>query len=126
MRGRFSLTSTVYGLLMASIRERSRKDGATTWAVLWRDAGDGRRTSRTFEDQREARLLKDFLDANGNSYSLAAKAASRMRSQALTVATVVEAHIEGLTGVLPGTRSKPTEGRQAHHAHPGGLYRGHP
>lgn len=100
------LTAGVYCLLMASIRERSRKDGTTTWAVLWRDADDGKQTSRTFEDQREARLLKDFLDANGNSFALAAKAAARMRSQAPTVGAVVEAHIEGLTGVLPGTRSK--------------------
>ncbi|MFI7585071.1 hypothetical protein ACH9DO_14920 [Kocuria sp. M1N1S27] len=79
---------------MASIRERARKDGTTTWAVLWRDADDGKQTSRTFEDQREARLLKDFLDANGNSFALAAKAAARMRSQAPTVATV-RTHLRG-------------------------------
>lgn len=30
---------------MASIRERVRKDGTTTWAVLWRDAETGKQTS---------------------------------------------------------------------------------
>lgn len=91
---------------MASIRERPRKDGSTTWAVLWRDADTGTQTSRTFADEREARTLKDFLDANGNSFALAAKAATRMRSQAPSVATVVTEHVETLTGVLTGTRQK--------------------
>ncbi len=76
------------------------------WAVLWRDADDGRQTSRTFPDPQEVRLLKDFLDANGNSFALAAQAAGRLHSQAPTVAAIVEEHIDGLTGVLPGTRSK--------------------
>lgn len=100
------MTAGVYRVHMASIRERPRKDGSVTWAVLWREAEDGKQTSRTFTDEREARLLKDFLDANGNSFALAAQAAVRLRSQAPTVATVVEEHIEGLTGVSAGTRLK--------------------
>lgn len=89
---------------MASIRERPRKDGSTTWAVLCRDADTGTQAFRTFEGQREAQLLKVFLEAN--FFAPAAKAATRMRSQAPTVAAVVTEHVGTLSGVLPGTRQK--------------------
>ncbi|GGG62737.1 site-specific integrase [Kocuria dechangensis] len=91
---------------MASIRERVRKDGSTTWAVLWRDMDTGTQTSRTFDDRREAQMLKDFLDANNNSFRLAVRVASELRSQSPAVRDVLTGHIERLTGVESGTRSK--------------------
>ena len=91
---------------MASIRERTRKDGTTSWAVLWRDADTGKQTSRTLATRADAQSLTDFLNANGQSFALAAQAASKMRSTAPPVATVVFDHIEGLTGVSAGTREK--------------------
>ena len=91
---------------MASIRERAHQDGSLTWAVLWRDQDSRKQTSRTFDDRREAVMLKDFLDANGNSFRRAAQSAADLRSQAPKIRDVVAAHIEGLTGVEPGTRAK--------------------
>ncbi|WP_431696473.1 tyrosine-type recombinase/integrase [Kocuria rhizophila] len=91
---------------MASIRERTRKDGTTAWAVLWRDADTGKQTSRTLATRADAQSLSDFLNANGQSFALAAQAASKLRSTAPPVATIVSEHIEGLTGVSAGTREK--------------------
>lgn len=91
---------------MASIRERTRKDGTTSWAVLWRDADTGKQTSRTLATRADAQSLTDFLNANGQSFAFATQAASKMRSTAPPVATVVSDHIEGLTGVSAGTREK--------------------
>ena len=91
---------------MASIRERAHKDGLLTWAVLWREQDTGKQTSPTFQDHREAVMLKDLLDANGNSFHLAARSAADLRSQAPTVRDVVAAHVEGLTAVEPDTRAK--------------------
>ena len=83
-----------------------RKDGTTTWAVLWRDANTGKQTSRTMPTLQDAQELASFLTANGHSFALAAQAASRLRSTAPTVSTVVTAHIAGLTGVTDGTRHR--------------------
>lgn len=76
------------------------------WQVLWRDAGTGTQTSQTYDHEREAELLAEFLTANGNSFALATRAAAKMRSTAPTVRVVVERHIEQLTGVEYWTREK--------------------
>lgn len=89
---------------MASIRKRPRKDGTTTWAVLWRDSDTGKQTSRSLATEADAKLLKDFLDANNNSFAQAAQAAARMDSKAPTVQQIVDEHIQTLTSVSPGTR----------------------
>lgn len=89
---------------MAAIRKRKRKDGTTGWAVTWRE--DGRQTSRTFSTETDARMLADFLSANGNSFELAARAAARVRSTAPTVDYVVRRHVESLTAITSGTRAK--------------------
>lgn len=99
---------------MASIRERVRKDGTTVWAVLWRDADSGKQTSRSMATWQDALELRDFLNANGQSFALAAQAASRLRSTADAVATVVGAHIEGLTAVTDGTRHRYRKLAQRH------------
>lgn len=89
---------------MASIRKRPRKDGTATWAVLWRDADTGKQTSRSLATEADAKMLKDFLDANNNSFAQAAQAAAKLKSEAPTVAEIVSTHIETLTAVSPGTR----------------------
>lgn len=89
---------------MASIRKRPRKDGTTTWAVLWRDSDTGKQTSRSLATEADAKTLKNFLDANNQSFTLAAQAASKMNSTAPTVKTIIEQHIELLTSISAGTR----------------------
>ena len=91
---------------MASIRTRQRKDGTTAYAVLWREPGDRKLQTRTFDIEHEARTLKDFLDANGNTFTLAAQAAADLRSQAPTVAEVVAESIDLVTGVESRTKHK--------------------
>ena len=90
---------------MASIQTRPRTDGGTSYRVVWRDAETGLK-SRTFTDADKARELKDFLDANGNSFKLAAKAKVRKDSTAPTVAEVVARHIDLLRKPQPGTIAK--------------------
>lgn len=90
---------------MASIQTRPRKDGATSYRVVWRDADNGLR-SQTFTDKDKAQELKNFLDANGNSFKLAAKAKIRKDSTAPTVSEVVVRHIDLLRKPQPGTIAK--------------------
>lgn len=91
---------------MASIRKRVKKDGTITWAVLWRDAETGKQTSRSLASEADAKTLKDFLDANNQSFALAAQSAARMRSKAPTVAEVLDRHITLSTNTAEGTRKK--------------------
>lgn len=96
---------------MASIRKRQRKDGTTSWVVLWRDRETGKQTSRSLATEADAKTLKDFLDSNGQSFAQAAQAAGRLRSKSLTVQKIVSQHIEALTNASSGTRE--TYRRQA-------------
>lgn len=91
---------------MASIRKRVKKDGTTTWAVLWRDPDTGKQTSRSLASEADAKTLRDFLDANGQSFALAAQAAARLRSSAPPLKDVVERHITMSTNASEGTRKK--------------------
>jgi integrase len=72
---------------------------------VWRDADKGIQ-SRTFTDKDKAQELKDFLDGNGNSFKLAAKAKLRKDSTAPTVSEVVARHINLLRKPQPGTIDK--------------------
>lgn len=98
---------------MASIRSRELSRGGTSYTVTWRDPETGLKT-RTFSDKDyapgeasdKARELKDFLDANGNSFKLAAKAKVRKDSTAPTVAEVVQRHLDLLRKPQPGTIDK--------------------
>lgn len=105
---------------MASIRTRETKKGASH-TVTWRDPEQGLK-SRTFDDKQKAQELKDFLDSNGNSFKLAAKAKVRKDSTKPTVAEVVEAHINLLRKPQPGTITK-YRGYLAHHIAPSDLGR---
>lgn len=98
---------------MASIRTRRLSKGGTSHTVTWRDPEAGLKT-RTFSDKdygpgeakAKAQELKDFLDANGNSFKLAAKAKVRKDSTAPTVYEVVVRHIDLLRKPQPGTIAK--------------------
>lgn len=56
--------------------------------------------------ERDAAELRDFLNANGNSFALAAQAASRLRSTSPTVAAILEAPIDQLTAIGTDTRQR--------------------
>jgi integrase len=99
---------------VASIRIKKRDDGTVrSYTVNWRDPEEGLK-SRTYstkdypgnEARDKANELKDFLDANGNSFKLAAKAKVRRDSVSPTVAEVVETHINLLRKPQPGTVTK--------------------
>ena len=98
---------------MASIRTRELAKGGASHTVTWRDPETGLK-SRTFGDKdygpgeakAKAQELKDFLDANGNSFKLAAKAKVRKDSTAPTVYEVVVRHIDLLRKPQPGTIAK--------------------
>ncbi|MFF2029515.1 hypothetical protein [Arthrobacter sp. NPDC058192] len=90
---------------MASIRTRVKANGAESHTVNWRDPEPGLK-SRTFDDKQKAQELKDFLDGNGNSFKLAAKAKVRKDSTAPTVSEVVIRHIDLLRKPQPGTIAK--------------------
>jgi integrase len=71
---------------------------------MWPDADSGgKQRSKTFDTEHDAKELLNFLNANGNSFKLAAQAATLMRSTAPTVLQTLEDHLENLYGVEPGT-----------------------
>lgn len=99
---------------MASIRIRAREDGVvTSYTVNWRDPDKGL-DQRTFPVKEygevgardKAHELKAFLDANGNSFKIAAKAKIRKDSTCPTVAEVVQRHLDLLRKPQPGTIAK--------------------
>jgi integrase len=87
---------------MATIRKHHRKDGTTAFYVCWRDKGT--QTSKTFDDEGAALRFKEFLNANGQSLTLATKAARMAKGEGPTIAEAVSEHIAGLTGVEERTR----------------------
>jgi integrase len=90
---------------VASIRTRELTKGGSSHTVTWRDPEAGLK-SRTFTELEKAVELKDFLDGNGNSFKLAAKAKIRKDSTAPTVYEVVVRHIDLLRKPQPGTIAK--------------------
>lgn len=98
---------------MASIRTRELAKGGESHTVTWREPGCGLK-SRTFSDKDKAVELKDFLDGNGNSFKLAAKAKIRKNSTAPTVSEVVQRHLDLLRKPQPGTIAKYRKMAAAH------------
>jgi len=107
---------------VASILTRELTKGGSSHTVTWRDPETGLKT-RTFSDKEygpgeakdKALELKAFLDANGNTYKLAAKAKVRKDSAAPTVYEVVVRHID-LLRKPPAwhDRQVPEHGRRSH------------
>lgn len=55
---------------MATIRERPRKGGGTTYTVLWRDGGgrDGKQESERFGSRKEADAFRGMVDLQGQKW----------------------------------------------------------
>src|SRR5687768_35686 len=90
---------------MASIRERRRTDGTRSFALLWRDPETGRQTSLTYDDERDARVAKELIEAAGGHAAEAARIAEAIRKPGPTVLEAMTEHIDLLTGVGADTRS---------------------
>lgn len=86
---------------MASIRERRRADGSTTFAVLWRDADTGKQTSYQLPNQPEAERFKRLVEANGNSLSAVEGLLQQIQIEGPTVSENLTRHVELLTSAGP-------------------------
>ncbi|WP_154605298.1 MULTISPECIES: hypothetical protein [Arthrobacter] len=56
---------------MASVVQRRSKSGTTSFQVRWRDPDVAQQQSVTFVSEIDAKLLKKFLDRNGQSFGIA-------------------------------------------------------
>ncbi|HEY8294715.1 MAG TPA: hypothetical protein VIG41_05205, partial [Micrococcaceae bacterium] len=91
---------------MASIKRRTRQDGTTSYTVVWREGGGyGPYRAETVEDEHKAELLRDYLNANGQSYTLASDAYKQSRAHGASIADVALDHIAHLTGVEERTKA---------------------
>ena len=93
---------------MASIRPRTLADGTTVYAVIWREGGSrtGKQTSQTFDTEAEATTWKRFLDANGQSLTLAAEASEQATRTELTIREAAQRWVENATGIEDHTRAE--------------------
>lgn len=90
---------------MANIRTRALTNGLESHTVTWREPG-GKLRSRTFRDHDKAIELKDFLDANNNSFAKAAEAKQAVDDHSPTVSEVVHWHLNSLRTTQDGTMQK--------------------
>src|SRR5690606_33628544 len=91
---------------MASIRHRPRRDGTTSWQVLFR-AADGRQTSETFTIEREARQFAKLVEDLGPDEALAIQREREGNNRATpTLGAFVVEHVGDLTGVTEGTKAR--------------------
>lgn len=91
---------------MAWIKERPRKSGAISFAVMWRDPDSRKQESLTFHDEGEAQMLVRLLDANGQSFKIAQAGILKVHDQAPTLDYVMVQHISMLTRASAGTIGK--------------------
>jgi integrase len=92
---------------MASIRKRPRKDGGTTFAVLYNL--DGRQTSAPFADELDAEKFRDLVNSVGgrraqDAWGIADAVKVLLLDQ--TVGEWLTHYIDHLTGVEARTRSE--------------------
>jgi hypothetical protein len=85
---------------MASLRTRSRKDGSTYYAVLYRSGG--KQTSTSFEDLGTAQKFQGLVDHVGPLKALGSVGADPALST-MTVEQWVHHHIEHRTGLAKST-----------------------
>ena len=107
---------------MASIRERRRSDGTRSFALLWRDPETGRQTSLTYDDERDARVAKELIEAAGGHAAEAARIAEAIKKPGPTVLEAMTEHIDLLTGVGADTRSHYQQQLKTHIAPVIGAY----
>ena len=73
--------------------------------MLWRDPDTGRQTSLTYDDERDARVARELIEAAGGRAEEAARIAEAVRKPGLTVEAAMTEHIDLLKGVGADTRS---------------------
>ncbi|UKA68342.1 site-specific integrase [Arthrobacter sp. FW306-05-C] len=88
---------------MASIRKRTKKDGTSSYMVLWRDPKSREQQGLTVATIVEAETLKRLLDANGQSFEIAQHAILSNEKRTPTVAEVIQEHIDLLIRPSSGT-----------------------
>lgn len=88
---------------MASIRKRVKKDGTSSFMVLWRDPKNREQQGLTVATEAEAETLKRLLDANGQSFEIAQHAILTNQARVPTVADVIQEHIDLLVRPSSGT-----------------------
>ncbi len=87
---------------MAFVRERTKKDGTTVYAVTYRVGGRaGRQSQTSFPDRKQADKFCALVDAFGPVEALAKAGIADTRSamSKLTVAEFLQRHIASLSGV---------------------------
>ncbi|MEO5317648.1 tyrosine-type recombinase/integrase [Arthrobacter sp. CC3] len=87
---------------MASPRDIRRTDGSTAFKILWRKP-DGTQTSKTFDDPNVRDLVLELMNANGDNYALVDQAVAAAQRKSPTVEAIMTAHLDGMSGVEPGT-----------------------
>jgi len=75
------------------------------FGVLWRNPETGRQTSLTYDDERDAIVAQQLIEAAGGHAVEAARIADAIRKPGPTVTAVVSEHIDLLTSVGADTRS---------------------
>lgn len=82
---------------MASIRERVKANGETSYAVIWRDADTDKQTSMTRPTRPEAEELQRVIEANGNSLNAVERFYEKTMADGPTVVELIERHIKHVT-----------------------------
>ena len=83
---------------MAWIEKRKRKDGGTTYYVIWREPGATEKSKLTIRDDEEsAKMNVRLLEANNNSYEAARRVMEHASIGGVTVREYMEKHIGLLT-----------------------------
>ena len=78
---------------MASIRERVKASGETSYAVIWRDTDTDKQTSMTRPTKGEAEELKRVIEANGNSLNAVERFYEKTMADGPTVPELIDRHI---------------------------------
>ncbi|GAP55039.1 phage integrase family [Arthrobacter sp. Hiyo6] len=88
---------------MASIWERKKLDGSTSFTVRWRNPETRKQEGITLATSAEAQTLKRLLDANKQSFEIAQHAMVKNQTKSPTVAAVIQEHIDLLVRPSVGT-----------------------
>ncbi|WP_322544461.1 site-specific integrase [Rhodococcoides fascians] len=89
---------------MASFRIRTRRDGSSYTAVLWRE--DGKQTSLSFDDHKKAMGFKALLEQSGPEKAREVYDAMKPVPEGHTLHTWCSEYIDGLTGIEEATRNR--------------------
>lgn len=103
-------------MLVASIHERPRKDGTSSYRLMWRE--NGRPEHETFHDRKEAEMWQRLLEANGNSLTKAQAVYASGQVEGPTVQEAMTAHVDQLVGTTPYTLKRYRDSIRLHFSGP--------